>query len=149
MGASTQLLRTQHACTLQPSPAAVLGSAQCTAWLEPPFRYKDILHANLASEALQVITWTTCNDGNLATPALLPCEAFKSQCTDLTQLTHPPECLKSMQIGGQIGSLIFAAFFLLYLTTSLPRTGRKARSNKSLSYQVGWHGYPYLIHAAA
>ena len=54
MGASTQLLTTQHACTLQPDPAAVLGSARCTAWLEPPFRYKDILHANVAPEALQV-----------------------------------------------------------------------------------------------
>lgn len=41
------------------------------------------------------------------------------------------------QVVGQIGTLFFVANFLLYIATSLPRAGRLARSNKTLSYQVG------------
>ena len=37
---------------------------------------------------------------------------------------------------GQVGSIIFAVFFLLYLATSLPSSGWRARSNASLSYKA-------------
>lgn len=47
-----------------------------------------------------------------------------------------PTCGRNLQVIGQIGTLIFIANFVLYITTSLPRTGRIARSNKSLSYIV-------------
>ena len=44
--------------------------------------------------------------------------------------------IAALQVVGQIGTLIFIANFILYISTSLPRTGRTARSNKSLSYIV-------------
>lgn len=53
-GAVTQLTQTQTRCTTLSSPAEVLSSPYCAAWLEPPFRYKDILHAGFAPEQLQV-----------------------------------------------------------------------------------------------
>lgn len=57
-GAVTQLTQTQAACTLLPGPSAILSSPLCAAWLEPPFRYKDIFHAGLAAEQLQASSFS-------------------------------------------------------------------------------------------
>ena len=54
LGAITQLLTTQTACAFLPSPAAVLDTPGCAAWLEPPLKFKDIFHPNIAAEHLQV-----------------------------------------------------------------------------------------------
>ena len=48
-----------------------------------------------------------------------------------------------LQVFGQLGTLFFVANFLLYIATSLPRAGRLARSNKTLSYQVNHFWDPF------
>ena len=55
IGALTQIFTTQVACTLLSDSKAVLETPQCAAWLEPPFEYKNILHAGIAPDQLQVV----------------------------------------------------------------------------------------------
>ena len=43
---------------------------------------------------------------------------------------------EKLQVVGQVGALLFFVFFLIYSVYSLPRTGRLARTNESLSYKV-------------
>lgn len=44
--------------------------------------------------------------------------------------------LRCMQVVGFLGASVFAAYLTYYILVLIPKTGRKARSNESLSYKV-------------
>ncbi len=91
-GTLTQAVQTQVSCTLASSPSDILSKPVCTAWLEPPYGYKEILHSNLPADKLQLV--------------------------------------------GFFIAAVWAAYLLFYIVNTLPKTGRQARRNLSMSYKV-------------
>jgi hypothetical protein len=92
IGVAAQVTQTQAPCTLAKDSATLLSRPECTTWLEPPIRYKALLHGSLPADKLQYI--------------------------------------------GIAGASIFAAYFIYYVLVTVPKTGRQARRNVSLSYKV-------------
>ncbi|KAK9824909.1 hypothetical protein WJX74_005342 [Apatococcus lobatus] len=64
------------------------------------------------------------------------CAAWLEPPLNFARILHPGIAPETLQVVGFLGASIFAAYLTFYIFIIIPRTGRVARSNESLSYKV-------------